>query len=103
LRDTVFRLSSAAGVLLALLWDLRHGSATGRPSSAACRAHAAGHAAMGILSHCIGSELSSAILTWLIPVGVGLLLGVLVGVLLASMIRLGRGPGQRRAREAKRR
>jgi hypothetical protein len=95
LRDAVFRLCSAAGVLLGLLWDLSHSSARGRPLSGACRAHAAGHAAMGMLARCIGSELSSVILAWLIPVGVGLLLGALVGVLLASMIRLGRSLGQR--------
>jgi hypothetical protein len=42
--------------------------------------------------HCIGSALASAMAYWLIPIGVGLLLGVSVGVVLGSMIRLGRGP-----------
>jgi hypothetical protein len=103
LRDTLFRLCSAAGVFLGLLWDLHHHLSAQRPSRADCPVHSAGHAAISRFGHCLGSELSSIVLSWLIPIGIGLLLGALVGVLLASMIHLGRGPGHPRARQAGRR
>jgi hypothetical protein len=89
LRDTVFRLCSAIGVFLGLLWDLHHHQSAQRPSSARCRGHGT-H--ISWLGHCIGDELSSALASWLIPIVIGLLIGALVGVVLASMIRLGRGP-----------
>jgi len=88
LRDVIFRVCSATGVFLGLLWDLHNHQSAQRPSSAGCREHGA-H--VGRVGHCIGDELSSALASWLIPIGIGLLIGVLVGVVLASTIRLGRG------------
>jgi membrane glycosyltransferase len=93
LRDTAFRLCSAAGLLLGLLWTLHHHQPAKRPSSAACSQHGAHHLAIQV-GHCIGNEFSSALLSWLTPMGIGLLVGVIVGVVLASMIRLGRGAGR---------
>jgi hypothetical protein len=103
LRDTIFRLCSAAGVFLGLLWDLHHRPSAQRPSSTACLEHGARHAAISQVGHCIGSEFSDALLSWLTPIGIGLLVGALVGVVFASMIRLGRGTGRHRARQAGRR
>jgi hypothetical protein len=88
LRDTVFRLCSATGVFLGLLWDLHHHQSAQRPSSAGCRKHGAHISQVG---HCIGDALSSALASWLIPIGIGLLVGAIVGVAFASMIRVGRG------------
>lgn len=103
LRDTVFRLCLAAGVFLGMLWDLHHHQSAQRPSSAACSEHGAHHIAISRVGHCIGNELSSALLSWLTPLGIGLLLGAIVGVVLASTIRLGRGPSRARARQVGRR
>jgi hypothetical protein len=50
------------------------------PPGSACDGHGAGRAASRALGHCLGNELSSVILAWLIPVAVGLL-----GDLLASI------------------
>lgn len=96
MRDTVFRLSAAAGAFIGLLWDLhRHKPATAQPSKIACTSH---HTTSGAaLGHCIGRALSSTLVSWLVPIGVGLVVGSLVGVLLASMIRVGRQPSRRRS------
>jgi len=99
LRDAVFRLCSAAGLLLGLLWALHHHQPAKRPSSAACSEHGAPHLAISRVGHCIGSEFSSALLSWLTPMGIGLLVGVIVGVVLASTIRLGRGTSRARPRQ----
>ena len=104
LRDAVLRLCAAAGGFLALLWDVHH--KVGQPAHAAndaCGEHAPGRAAAGSVVHCVGSELSTVILAWLIPVAVGLLVGSLVGLALASVIRLGRSPASRQARRSSRR
>jgi len=99
LRDTVFRLCAVAGGFLALLWDVHHKvGQSAHATSDACAKHPAGSAAAGAVGHCVGSELSTVILAWLIPVAVGLLVGSLVGLALASMIRVGRGKAPRRAR-----
>jgi hypothetical protein len=50
---------------------------------------------------CISSDLSAALGAWVIPICVGAIVGMLVGVVLAQTIRLGRkperpGPGARR-------
>jgi predicted DNA repair protein MutK len=90
LRDTVFRLCSVAGLVLGMLWDLHYHQSGKRPSSRACSEHGAHHIAISQAAQCIGNATSSALLSWLTPIGVGLLVGVIVGVLFASMIRLGR-------------
>jgi hypothetical protein len=77
-----------------MLWDFRHPKFAQHPSSAACSEHAAHHIAASRVGHCIGNEFSSALAYWLIPIGIGLLVGMFVGVVLASMIRLGRGPSR---------
>jgi hypothetical protein len=79
-----------AGVVLGMLWDLHHQPGK-RPSSPACSEHGAHHVAISQAGQCIGHATSSALLSWLTPIGIGLLVGTLVGVVLASMIRLGRG------------
>jgi hypothetical protein len=103
LRDIVFRLCSAAGVTLGLVWDLHHPKSAQRPFSTACSGHTAHRIAASQVGHCVGNELSSALAHWLLPIGVGLGIGVITGVLLASMIRLGRGDGRTRALQSRRR
>jgi membrane glycosyltransferase len=98
LRDVTFRLCSMVGGFLGLLWDLHHQLTAQRPPGITCHAHGSSKAMMTRMGHCIGSQLSSAVLSWLIPIVLGLLLGVLVGVILASTIRLGRTPDRPRAR-----
>jgi hypothetical protein len=93
-RDTVFRLCSVGGLVLGMLWNLHHHQAGKRPSSAACSGHGADHIAISRAEHCIGNAISSTLISWLTPMGVGHLVGVIVGVVLASMIRLGRGPAR---------
>jgi hypothetical protein len=70
-----------------------------RPSSAACSEHGAHHLAISRAGHCIGTEFSSALLAWLTPLGIGLLVGAIVGIALASTIRLGRGSSRARPRQ----
>lgn len=94
LRDTVLRLCLAAGVSAGILWDLRHPKSAQRPASATCSDHAAHHIAASQVGQCVGNEFSSALAHWLIPIGIGLLVGMFVGVVLASMIRLGRDPSR---------
>lgn len=94
LRDTLFRLCSAGGLFVGLLWDIHNHLSVQRPSRATCSVHGVGHAAISRIGHCIGNELTGIVVSWLIPIGVGLLLGALVGALLATTIRLGRSPGR---------
>jgi hypothetical protein len=99
LRDTVFRLCSAAGLLLGFLWALHHHQPAKRPPSRACSEHGAHHIAISLVGHCIGSEVSSALISWLTPMGIGLLVGEILGVVLASTIRLGRDTSRARPRQ----
>jgi len=93
LRDAVFRLCTAAGGFLAILWDVHH-RARQVPSAGgagACHSHhVAGKAATTSLGHCVNEELIRAIAAWTAPIVVGLVLGASVGLALAFMIRLGR-------------
>jgi hypothetical protein len=94
LRDAVFRLCTAAGGFLALLWDAHHRARQAPPSAAgagACHSHhVAGKAAMTSLGHCVNEELIRVIAAWTAPIAVGLVLGASVGLALAFMIPLGR-------------
>jgi hypothetical protein len=106
LRDAVFRLCSGGGLLLGLLWGVNHYNRKPAHVSACDTsrlAHHHGHVA-GVFGHCISNGLVSGMLPVLIPSGIGLGVGVLADVVLASLIRLGRKPqrakgkaGQRRA------
>jgi ethanolamine transporter EutH len=92
LRDLVFKLCSIAGVALVFLWALHHQATLAQLSRGACSRHAAGHAATITLGRCLGSELPSIMRTWVIPIGVGALLGAIIALGCALMIRVERGP-----------
>ena len=93
LRDLVFRVCSGGGAFLGLMWALKHNS-THPSSPQACRPHITTHAhvATHAFAQCLGSSLASEVLAWLTPVLVSGGVGALIGLLLASMIRLGRAP-----------
>lgn len=99
LRDLVFRVCVAAGILLGGLWALHHQYVQPRHQCSGIRA--SGPAAVRAFGRCLHSDLSGVMMAWAIPICVGALLGTLVGVMLALMIRLGRRPqvaGRVRAR-----
>jgi len=50
------------------------------------------HVLAHTFAQCIDTSLMEAMLSWLIPVGLGLLIGAVVGCLLALMIPVGRRP-----------
>jgi hypothetical protein len=93
LRDLVFRVCSGGGAFLGLMWALERTSTHHSPPQA-CRPPTTihGHVAMRALGQCLGSSVTSEVLAWLSPVLVGGGVGALVGLVLASMIRLGRAP-----------
>jgi hypothetical protein len=93
LRNLAFRAGSGGGAFLGLMWALKHTNTHPR-ASAACRPRikAHGHVVTHAFAQCLGSSLASEALAWIGPVLVGAVAGALVGVLLASMIRLGRTP-----------
>jgi hypothetical protein len=88
LRDFVFRLSTIAGLLLGAFWAFHHQYVA--PQHPCPGIHARGSAAARAAGRCISSDLSAALGAWVIPICVGALLGMLVGVMFASMIRVGR-------------
>jgi hypothetical protein len=99
LRDLVFRLSTIAGVLVGAFWGFHHQYVA--PQHPCPGIHARGSAAARAAGRCISSDLSAALGAWVIPICVGAIVGMLVGVVLAQTIRLGRkperpGPGARR-------
>jgi hypothetical protein len=99
LRDVVFRICSVAGLVFGALWASHHryiSPAAGHGGG--CAAHHAPREALRGVGRCVGTELSNAVMAWVIPGGVGLLLGALVGAMLASVIRLGRRSSPLRAR-----
>jgi hypothetical protein len=89
----VFRLCSGGGLLLGLLWGVRH-YRTKPAHVGACDTSRLSHHAhpAEVFGHCISNGLVSGMLRILIPCGVGLLLGALAGLMLASLIRVGRKP-----------
>lgn len=89
----VFRVCSGGGAFLGLMWALKHTDTRPSPPHA-CRPHAIAHGqtAAHAAAQCLGSSLASEVLAWLVPVLVGGGVGAVVGLLLASMIRLGRAP-----------
>jgi hypothetical protein len=91
LRELVLRFCVGAGVLLGVLWALHHQYV---PPKHPCPAlHAArGLAAVRAGGRCISSDLAAAVGAWLIPIGVGAIVGTFVGFMLALTIRLGRKP-----------
>lgn len=90
LRDLVFRLCTAAGILLGGLWALHHQYV--QPRHECPGIHTRGSAAVRAFGRCLHSDLSEIMMAWAIPIGVGALLGTLVGVMFALMIRVGRTP-----------
>jgi hypothetical protein len=87
----VFRVCSGGGAFIGLMWALKHINTHPR-ASAACQPHVTihGHVATHAFAQCLGSSLVSGIFAWITPVLVGAGVGALVGLLLVSMIRLGR-------------
>jgi ABC-type nitrate/sulfonate/bicarbonate transport system permease component len=100
LRDALFSLCSVAGGFLGILWALHHQPATRATPSTTCPGHTA-RAVHGIAIHCLADHLTRAILAGLLPAFAGLLLGAIVGVMLASLLRLGRRPSRSQARRAR--
>jgi len=94
LRDLVFRLCSGGGLLLGLIWGLHHYNAKPEHVAACDPSRLAHHhaRAVGLFGHWISNGLESGMLRILVPSGIGLGVGVLVGVFAASLIRLGRKP-----------
>ncbi len=90
LRDLVLRVCLVAGIVLGGFWALHHQYVAPQHPCPAIRAH--GSAVAGAAGRCISSDLSAAIKAWAIPICVGALLGMFVGVMFASMIRVGRKP-----------
>lgn len=88
LRDIVFRLCTAGGGFVGLIWGLHHPSKPQRVNPAQCSAHAAHPVAQCMHSIDIAGPIGAV----LIPFCIGLLVGALVGLLVVSMIRLGRTP-----------
>jgi len=92
LRDAIFRLCTAAGGFLAILWDVHHRARQANVSRAgACHSHhAAGKAAMTSLGHCVNEALSRVVVAWTVPVVAGVALGASAGLAFAFAIPLGR-------------
>jgi hypothetical protein len=89
LRDVVFRLCTAGGLALGVLWGVyRHYVQTSQGHHRLCGAHPASRAVSHLLGRCAAAGLSDVMLSWLIPAGLGLLVGALLGLLLTSEVRL---------------
>lgn len=93
MRDLVLKACLIAGTLLGFLWALHHQNvAPRRLCGSVAQVHERGVAGTRRLEHCLSSDLSSVLLAWIIPIGVGTIAGALVGLAFARMIRLGRTP-----------
>ncbi len=89
LRDVVFRLCSAGGLVLGVLWGAYgHYVQNAHGHQRLCGAHQATRAFSQSLGRCAATGLADVILSWLIPAGLGLLVGALLGLLLTSEVRL---------------
>ena len=97
LRELVLSLSSIVGLFAGFSWALHHQVRVQALSSRACHPHPAGHGAKA-LGYCIGDDFARILLAWLVPMGVGLLLGALAGLLLVVAVPVARPGGPRRAR-----
>jgi hypothetical protein len=89
LRDVVFRLCSAGGLVLGVSWGVYyHFVRTAQGHHGLCGAHQVSRAASQSIGRCAGAGLPDVALSWLIPAGIGLLFGALIGLLLTSEVRL---------------
>jgi hypothetical protein len=84
-------LSTTAGLAGGFLWALHHQYVAAK--------HVCVHGghqlgATRTATTCLSSDLSHALAAWVIPIGVGVLIGAAVGLPLALMIRLGRSPAR---------
>jgi len=84
LRDLVFRGCTVAGGFLGFSLALKDHRGPQRAPNI-CRTHAHAYVHAHVLEHaitqCIGSDLATAVLSWVLPVGLGLLIGAVVGCL----------------------
>jgi hypothetical protein len=97
LRDLVLKVCMIAGVAGGFLWAVHHQYVSPKHlCDIAPRGHRLAKGATGgrVLGTCITNDLLHILLAWFIPIGVGLLIGVLVAVPLVLMIRLGRSPAR---------
>ena len=81
-RTGVIDVCMALGELGAVWWGLKHPEHVGR-----CRNHPTGQLA---LQHCIGNTFGAVVTHWAVVLGVGFVVGALVGIGLAVLIRLPR-------------
>jgi hypothetical protein len=88
LRDLVLRVCVVAGVILGGLWALHHQYVP--PRHPCPGIHARGSPVVRAFGRCLSSDLSAAVGAWVIPICVGAIVGMLVGVMLALTIRVGR-------------
>jgi hypothetical protein len=80
-------LSTTAGLVGGFLWAYHHRYVAPK--------HVCARARTGVrATTCLSSDLSHALASWVIPIGVGMLIGAAVGLPLALMIRLGRSPAR---------
>lgn len=88
LRDLAFRGCTLAGGFIGGLWALHHQYVSPKH---ACQPPIRGHRTALVGTQCVTNDLSHAILAWVIPVAAGVLIGALVGLALAMLIRVGQG------------
>ena len=79
LRDLVFGACSIAGIVLGGKWAAHH-----QYVPHACPSAPRGHSLLG---QCVATTLSQVLQAWLVPIGIGLIIGASVGLALAVMIR----------------
>jgi hypothetical protein len=77
---------TAAGGFLGFFLALKDYRTHPPRATGTCHPHVPTHA----FAQCIGTGLEAGILAWIIPVGLGLLIGTIVGCLIALMIPVGR-------------
>jgi hypothetical protein len=92
MRDLVFRGCTVAGGFLGLSLALKDYRTNSQRPRSTCHPHVITHAFIHSATQCIGTDLQADILSLVLPVGLGLLIGAVVGCLLALMIPIGRRP-----------
>ncbi len=91
--DLLVRLCAAAGIFLGLRWAIGHqpnkavSATAGRCVKDALRAKP-GVARQSLAVHCTSHELTSVIASWLVPIAVGAVLGLLAAIALVWSVRL---------------